>query len=364
MTMRAELDQFFQVYSGTVIGVEETIRDNFERIPAPGDGRLRALTVHVLLQNLGLFGGADDYLTGIHPRMTELGSLLAKHLELGGYRVSGPEATQSVAIAPHADPAGYLGAALAPSLRPSRGYVIIPPDRLTALSPYYLRLLTAHGPMCGVVTNNGTVIGPDGGLVAAACLIADQAPGRIRLVELGTGAGSTPLALARRGRLNSYVGSDFSPEMVEHFRQTVQPELAAGHVPCRIELCSGQAACLPAADLLSIGVYYQAQPSLMAARGSEMATCLGESGVLIAQSGMMEDRLVTSLLTETTTRHAAWPWYHGEFRLNQYFRYVAEYVIEQETILVATNSAGRFRALGEVCGRAAEFCSFSGSYSQ
>jgi hypothetical protein len=109
------------------------------------------------------------------------------------------------------------------------------------------------------------------------------------------------------------------------------------------------------ADLLSIGVYYQAQPALLARRGNEFASCLGDCGVLIVQSGMLEDPLITELLTSAPIEHAAWPWFDKKMQLRTYFRHVGHYVLEQETVLVATNSADKFVELSQIFDRSMQF---------
>ncbi|WP_433239910.1 methyltransferase domain-containing protein [Streptosporangium sp. CA-135522] len=351
-----ELDDFFRYYKATVIGVRGIHRDNFERFPAPGNGELRALSFHVVFHDVLVFGDGGDFLTDIHPRIAALGERLAERLRGAGIEITGPGAEDAVAIVPYPDPRGTGGLEpVPPSQRRSRGFSVIPPRELRAHSPYYARLLDTYGPVFGVLTTNGTVVGPDGGLLGAAAAAAEAFPDPLRVVELGMGAGSTPLALAQRGKLAAYTGNDFSAEMIEHFRRSVAPELDALGVRAEAVLGSCLDAPLPPADLLCVGVYYQAQPSLVAARGAELAAALGESGVAVFQSGMLEDPLVTRLLYGDAAEHSAWPWYDPAFRLQNYFRWIGRHVVEQETILIATNSLNSFRAVSRTLDRASGF---------
>lgn len=344
MQLTRELERFFAPYSATVLAVEEVRRSNFERIPAPGNGLLRAFTAHVLFHNTGLFGSGGDYLTDVHPRLMILQQRLAGHLRALGMEVSGPEAERTVTIMPYPDPGGAAGEALPPTTRYSRGFRIIPTETLLAdTSLYYAHLIDSYGPLVGVLTNNGTVVGPDGGLIAAATAAGKGTRGRLRVLELGSGAGSTALVLARQGKLAWYRGNDFSEEMVDHFHQVTTPQLARLGVDASV--LAGSCFDIPlecGVDLLSVGIYYQAQPSLFDRRGAELAACVGETGLLIVQSGMLEDPFVTHLLAGPPCQNTHWPWYSPDYYLGNHFAYIAQYTLQEETILVATNNRSRF----------------------
>src|SRR5262249_49422442 len=116
-----KLRTFFADHTATLLGIQESQRDNFERFPAPGDGLLQCFTAHVLCHNVGIFGQEGDYLREVHPRMTTLTMERANYLNEGEYKFSGPLAQRTVAILPYADPLGVDGTSLAPSMRPSRG---------------------------------------------------------------------------------------------------------------------------------------------------------------------------------------------------------------------------------------------------
>ena len=353
------LDRFFDEYDASLLGTRTVSRDNFERLPAPGDGKLRAISAHVLCHNLDLFGTSGDYLDEIHPRIGTLGERLAAHLAAQGLQLSGPGAETSITIHPHPDPTGQHGSPLPRSGRQSWGQRLIPADELAANSHYYAELIRTYGPLCGVVTNNGTVIGPDGGLIAATCAVATTWPEPVRLLELGAGAASTAFALARRGLLASYRANDFSPDMVAHFEREVAVELAAAGVPASMSAGSCFDTPLDQTDLLDVGVYYQAQPALIARRGKEMADCLGSDGVLLIQSGMLEDSFVTDLLTGCVyPENGGWPWFDEQWHLNRYFRYVGRAEFAQETILYATNSRERYLSVTRAFPRDTSFRDF------
>lgn len=345
-----KIREFFLRYDGTVLSIQESTRDNFERFPPPGNGILHCFTIHVVFHNTGIFGKSGDFLYEVFPRFTFLHSQLADYLSKRGTVVTGKNAQLAVAIMPYADPHGSVNQSLPLSTRQSRAQTIIPSNILARKNRYYASLMKRYGPFVGIGTNNGTVIGPDGGLIATACKVAATFPNKIRVLEFGSGGGSTALALARENKLALYIGNDFSKEMVEYFDRKVTSQLKDRGIQSSIFF--GSCFEMPLrtkVDLISVGVYYQAQPSLFEKRARELVHCLNTSGVLIAQTGMIEDQFITRLLRDTIPNSNDWPWYNEKYSLNRYFRYVAEYIMEQEIILIATNNRNKFYHITKLC---------------
>jgi hypothetical protein len=349
------LREFFADYNASLLGIQEQKRDNFERFPAPGDGILRCFTVSILCHNIGIFGRTRTYLEGAYPRLAMLHQKLAEWFRERGVNISGAQAEISFTIIPYPDPKGTFEGELEALERYSKGQTIIAGSILAEKSAYYAHLIQKYGDCVGVVTNNGTVIGPDGGLLTAASGVAATYQEKIRVVELGSGGGSSALVLARQQKLQSYHGNDFSAEMVEHFQNNVVPYLDAR----QIESSIFQGSCFDfplkgPADLILVGVYYQAQPSLFAACGHELIQCLDTSGVVIIQSGMLEDTFTTQLLSGVV-QSMSWPWYQEGYHLSTYFHYIAEYIVEQETVLIATNDATKFQQVSAALAQDCEF---------
>ncbi|MBU4015924.1 class I SAM-dependent methyltransferase [Patescibacteria group bacterium] len=341
-----KLRDFLCRYNATLLGIQESKRDNFERLPAPGNGLLHCFTVSVLFHNIGIFGKEGDYLDEIYPRLAALHMQLTNYLKKRDIEINGPNTQIAITIIPYADPYGTLNKSMPLYIRESRGQKVITSETLSKKSPYYANLIQKYSACSGVVTNNGTVVGPDGGLIGAACKVASTYPNKIRVLELGSGGGSTALALAIQNKIQSYLGNDFSPEMITHFQTEVAPQLTKYSVKSSVTF--GSCFEFPLknqVDLISIGVYFQTQPSLFEKRGHELVKCLDKSGVLIVQSGMLEDPFVTTLLSGSMTNNSIWPWYKKSYHLNNYFTYVSEYAIEQETVLITTNNLDKFQQI-------------------
>lgn len=339
------IKQFFsnQRFSGTVLRIEKSVRPNFEKLQPTGDGNLNCLSVHVMLDNLSIFGEEGPFLTNIFPRYQYLCNELTKYLTAEGFSVNNPDSTLSVSIIPYPNPKGYKKESLPIFEHYSRGEHILNIEELGKYSPYYKALGEEYKIKYGVMTTNKTVIGPDGGLIAAACSIADTYKTPISVLELGSGSGTTPYALLLRNKLKSYDGNDFSPEMCKFFHTDIEPKLKEKNIPSTLF----QGSCYDykitqKVDLLSLGIFYEGQPDIFNMMGKEMADAVGNTGALIIQSGMLENTFTHQLLFDVRTNHAYWPWYNKNFCVKNYFNYVAEVNVEDEIIVMATNNYDKF----------------------
>jgi hypothetical protein len=337
------IEEFFQNKFGTVIDVSTLSRPNHQRESPPGDGFLTCFTVQVIIDNISIFGVGSSFLADVYPRYRTLYAMLNEFLAERGYKVNSSDSTISVSIVPYPNPHGKQGIPLAKLERPNRGKYILSVNELAQKSAYYKKLTEKYDIEYGVLTTNGTVVGPDGGIIAASCMIAETFGDKIKVIELGTGAGTTATALLANNKISHYYGNDFSPEITNVFNSTIRPKLEKAGVMVSFKSCS----CFDIelkirADLFVVGVYYQAQPDLFEKLGKLISECVGNSGVLLVQSGKPENPFITQLLYDTRSNHQFWPWYSQNFSLKKYFKYISEQILEDETMLIASNNFEKF----------------------
>jgi len=337
---------FFKKYRGDVIGVNSHIRQNFEQTPPPGDGFLLCHTVYVVFRNLGLLGLKGDFLSEVHPRLKYLSDALKKYLNDMNFNVNNKESTEHITIVPIPDPQSEISSSLPKIEHKSRGKYIIPIHELVKHSKYYKQLFEKYNVEFGVITSNGTTVGPDGGLLGAACAVASTFSAPIKVMEVGSGSGTTPLVLLEKGYLSRYYGNDFSQEMINFLQEKAQPRLSENGIESSF-YCgpSIDMKIETSIDLLSVGIYYEAQPDFFLKKGKDIAAALGDSGVLIAQTGMIENPFITDLVYNLESYHRSWPWYSERVCLKSYFNNIAEVIVEEETIIVATNNLARFNMI-------------------
>ena len=338
MNLTSAVQSFLAEYSGTVQDISISKRPNHQDPCPPGDGLLTCVTVRAEFRNRGIFGSNGPFLSEVYPRYPFLRRKLASFLNEKGLldNVSGPPL--AVSLVPVANSKGEVGDALPKDPGDSRGAVIMPIEQLTNRSEYYRHIAQEYNVKHCLLTNNDTVIGPDAGILTAACTAARIFDGRMRVIEFGTGVGTTLMALLCIDKLSSYAGNDFSPEIARFFETTIQPRLRSDGISSHF--VHGECSALEPftqADLIIVGIFYQAQPDLFRERGRSICEALSADGALIIQSGKAENRFITDLLTEYPTSDAAWPWYDNKFFIGKYIRYVAKADVHDETMVIASH---------------------------
>jgi hypothetical protein len=340
------IERFLTKHSGRITHLANSKRYNHQNPCPPGDGLLSCVTVHAEFANSGILGSSGSFLTEVYPRYRFLRRRLSAFLADEGLLVNVPRSTLAVSLVPTAAHDSRLGEALPQDPESSRGASILPIGKLTRQSTYYRQLANQYKIEHCLLTNKNTVVGPDAGILTTVCTAAQTFDGPIRVIEFGTGAGTTPLTLSSLDKLGSYLGNDFSPEVIEFFDTTVRPRLVGAGIDCQLAAgsCFELDISTPA-DLIVVGVFYQAQPDLLKLKGRAIGAALAGDGVLIIQSSKPESPFVTELLMDDPARHAAWPWYAREFSLREYFRHTAKVDVHDETMLIASNDGARLDRL-------------------
>jgi SAM-dependent methyltransferase len=336
------LTDFFAEHSGRLLEVQRTCRRNSQAQSSGMGDSFHGVTAHVRFDNLALFGIEGDFLSEIYPRVRHLTSRLRERLNESGL----PDIISAAAVMPYPNPLGRCGNTLPKEAHHSHGETIEPIAEVAEHNDHWRRVMERYDAEYVCITNNGTAVGPDISLLAAGHAIANTSDAPLRVYEFGSGTGTLATMLDRRGMLASYAGVDFGQEMVDHFMTRVSPSLSPSAGQGTVVYGSCMDAELPRqVDLMCVAVYYQAQPPLIKDRGREMARALGSSGILMAQTGMLEDPLVTALLCDAEGQVAHWPWYDPAFSLRTWFRCVEQVVIEEQVVVLASNDEQRLQAV-------------------
>lgn len=345
----AAAEQFLAEHSGSLTDISASRRYNHQNPRPPGDGFLNCITVRAKFANRGIFGSSGPFLSEVYPRYRYLRRRLAEHLMHEPLPAHLSESTVAISLVPSVADKTYDGDALPKDSEPTRGASILDIHTLTRHSEYYRRLAGRFAIEHCLLTNKGTVVGPDAGILTTAFAAAGIFEGAIRVIELGTGAGTTASLLAERGKLASYFGNDFSPEVSRFFETVVRPRLASAGIGGNFLAgpCYGMDFATPA-DLIIVGVFYQAQPDLLKCKGQAMAASLAGGGVLMVQSSKPENPFITELMLDDSERHAAWPWYEEGFSIRKHIPYAGRVDVADETMLIASDDPARVGQLTNV----------------
>lgn len=337
-----EIENFFLNGIGRVIYISSLTRLNHQRRNPPGDCRLICITVHIIVNNK-IFDNGNNFLLDIFPKYRFLCNLLTEYLNKKGFEVNSLNSNISISIIPYPNPLLKNKIIKNKLDRPSKGKFIFPIDEIAKTNRYYKGISKKYRIEFGVLSSNDTIIGPDLGIIETSHLVAETFPTKIKVVEIGSGAGSTPLSLLPLGKISYYFGNDYSPEMEKFFFETVHPKLLNSGISVKYVNCHCINLDIPIkADLFILGVYYEAQLDFIKKNGHGIVKSLGNSGVLIIQSGKPENAFITQLLYGENSNQKYWPWFKDEYKIINYFKYISEFIVCDETMLICTNNFVKF----------------------
>src|SRR5262249_29170195 len=156
-------------------------------------------------------------------------------------------------------------------------------------SDYYAEVRKHFGTRWLLRDGNGIVIGPDVGLLLSVSEARHLFSHALNFWDIGAGTGELSHYLVRVGAVRQLLVNEASPHLQSHLTDLLLPTSPSTQVEFRfapaVELD------LPdKADLVALGIYYGAQPPFLEKSGAALARALGQNGVLLVQSGMVEGR--------------------------------------------------------------------------
>jgi SAM-dependent methyltransferase len=341
--------EFFEPLGGSVLDVQieplEPERDS-------ANAELGA-TVTVAFDNAGIFGdaGADVY-DEVYPRYRGL-----RHDWWDS--LSAREEESALPIRPYLYPLPADGAAigLARPYRESaaRPISLVPLESLPR-SSYLDRKRREYGLDFGIRSAGGRLFDLAEGLLLAVRAATEVIPDLTSFVDLGAGTGSVASLVLRRTQPKRVLVVDESEIAGAHLRDYLGP-VALDH-GANLSVVTGDCRDLPydqPISLLSLSIAFAQQPSLLARRGNEIRTALGEDGLLVAATSMAGMRFYQSLVDGGDPRLRDWPWYPTGRSLRDLFGTVGTVRVRNLLVSVASESSSRVDAVvSAMAGRGAE----------
>jgi hypothetical protein len=236
------------------------------------------------------------------------------------------------------------------------GQHLTPRRDLEGRDPYYQELFEGYGVRWLLQEDNGIVIGPDAGLLFAVGAVADVRGAVSSFADVGAGTGELSAHLLRRGAVRRLLLNEVSPHLQEHLRSYVGDLARAAGVEVDYRFSNALEVELPrGVDLLSVGIYYGAQPAFFQRLGPALDEHLADDGLVLVQSGMLEGTFNVAALTGGDRRLLAWPWYDATHALTNWLPHVESYFVADEVVTFAARDGAvleavleRLRALGKL----------------
>lgn len=229
------------------------------------------------------------------------------------------------------------------------GQILIPYDRVENQHSYYDGIHRRYGIKWLLQDGRGITIGPDVGLLFAVHAALEVCSAVETFVDLGAGTGELSAFLIKNDLARDIHINEYSPHLKEHLQTYLEEIRGDRNLNITYQFTDASEFQLPPrADIVSMGIYYGAQPFFLALHGEELRTALGESGLLFIQSGMMENKFNISSLVGDDPRLFDWDWYDTRCCLKTYFSTVTSVFLADEVITLASNSKEKIDQVKQV----------------
>ncbi len=336
--LREASAEFFAQFGGTVLesSVEPLAPEPEDDVPFLG------ATVTVAFDNAGIFGDdrADVY-DDVYPRYRALRTEWWRAL-------AGIAADDEPALQPYLHPLPRPGAPLGPPLparsRPNREIEVVPLDTVPR-SPYVDRMRRQYGLEFGIRGSGGRMLDLAEGLLLAVRAATDALYEIDSFVDLGSGTGAATGLVLHRSRPKRAFVHDDSEVAARHLNEHLGP--LAIETGTNLQVVSGDCRAVEfgqPVDLLTIGLPFAQQPSLLARSGPAIREALGNDGMLVAATSTVGMRFYQSLIDGDDPRLQAWPWYVRGASLPELFPVGATVRVRNLVISIASASASRVDA--------------------
>jgi len=204
---------------------------------------------------------------------------------------------------------------------------------------YYKKLKKEFGVRFALKEEKGMLIGPEGGMLKGIDRIGKLLHKIKYFIDIGAGTGELSAYVIKKYGGENIIVNESSPYLREHLKKYLKEISERYKAKINFQFFDCQKMHFPPkADLISIGIFYGAQPSFIKKRGKEIAKILGNKGILIIQSSMPETIFNHHVLMGDEEDLKQWPWYSKDLTLPYYFPYHSTHYLDNEFITFASYS--------------------------
>lgn len=192
-----------------------------------------------------------------------------------------------------------------------------------------------------LMTPSGAYIGPEGGMLMTLQAIKNLKFKINSFIDLAAGTGELSAYMLKNFFLDSLVVNELSKSITLQIKTylnsvikitSYKPKITYNFLNC-IDYNF-----LNHADLISLGVFYGAQPDFFKKNGFKISMSLGENGILLLQSSMPETLFNLHIIENDYKCLNKWPWFDKAFSLSNYFPFHRTLFVDNQFITLASRS--------------------------
>lgn len=207
-------------------------------------------------------------------------------------------------------------------------------------SDYYNEMAEKFGIRFVLKESGGMLIGPERGMMYVLEAVKNIFKKIDCFVDIGAGTGELSAYVLKNCNPQKIVVNEISQKLRVHLKNYLEKIALSSKAKIVFSFQDCQEMNFPSkVDLISMGVFYGIQPSLIKHKGAEIAKSLGKSGLLLVQSSMPETLFSQHILMGDLGGVNKWPWYSEKFILLNYFSCVKSFFIDNQFITLASQSS-------------------------
>jgi len=338
---------FFQQKGGSLKNIYHTKRKNIEVIEVSDEDVIDVFCLEVEFNNSNLFG-TSTYLEA-YKRYRQMRNDWWDYLQENGFE----QWSKNTKIIGHFVPVLSFKSIISDPYpvqeSTSYGQILTRYTESATNNEYYKYIHNTYGLEWLLQDGNKIVIGPDIGLFYGM-LAYTKLYGTInKFLDVGTGTGELSAYLIKNNLVKSITANEISDHLKSHIQTYLGEVNKTNQVNIEYQFGDALIMNIPETfDLLSLGIYYGAQPDFFKNHGQKIRKSLSENGAVIIQSGMLEGKFNLSSILGDNEDLYNWEWYNKENTLSEYFTNIESIFVAHEIITMASNSKDTIRKLKEI----------------
>lgn len=230
----------------------------------------------------------------------------------------------------------------------SYGEILTKYDESTTNNEYYKDVHDKFGLNWLLQDGNKIVIGPDIGLFYGMVAYTRLYGTINNFMDVGTGTAELSAYLIKNQLVSKITVSEISNHLKDHIQSYLLDVNKINKVEIDYQFVDALEMEIPNnIDLLSLGIYYGAQPDFFKIHGEKISRSLSENGAVIIQSGMLEGKFNLSSIMGDNEELLQWEWYNKENTLPEYFTHITSIFVAHEVLTIASNNESTVNMLKE-----------------
>lgn len=340
-------NDFFQQKGGSLKNIYHTKRRNIEIIDISDKDEIDVCCLEIEFNNSNLFG-TTTYLEA-YKGYRQMRNDWWDYLQKKGYE----QWSKNTKIIGH-----FIPVLSSKSIKSdpypvqestSYGQILTKYDESATNNEYYKNVHYKYGLNWLLQDGNKIVIGPDIGLFYSMIAYVKLYGTINKFLDVGAGTAELSAYLIKNELVNNITVNEISGHLKSHIQTYLDEVNKTNQVAIDYQFVDALQMTIPEKiDLLSLGIYYGAQPDFFKNHGQKISKNLSEYGAIIIQSGMLEGKFNLSSILGDNEELYNWEWYNKENTLSEYFTHIASIFVAHEIITIASNNEDTIRKFKKV----------------